>query len=151
MNSIDEDSIRVVSGLFVDLGYEVSATTNPMDGIDLIAEDEKHRIGIEVKNRPFSHSYYPTMRVDYLKKCEADEYKASGRVDNVLVAQYYQDDYICLGNIDAGEYHKGRGPKSTYFGSREYIDKEFWDIPRQKNFWCARTEYGNDYKIMPND
>lgn len=147
MNKIDEHAIQVTCLYFQSKGFKTTVTENQMDHFDILAEtpdsrtiavDSKGqqyppsvRIAIEVKGRNCDIHQYSDMRVEQEKYNAACKGIASGEFKGAIVVSVYKGDSLGIGNLMIGKATKGWGPKTSHFGDRSWVLKDFWDVPRQ--------------------
>ena len=146
MNSFDEYSVKTTSAFFCSEGYSVSATPYQYDGIDLLIENDKGIVGVEVKGRSYSHDFFGDIRVEQTKLDSANEYIKEGRCRAVWVASLFSDGYLCLGNIRNGKPTTGIAPKTTCFYDCGKVEKQFIDVPQQLVVQVAKTDDGYSFK-----
>lgn len=145
MNSYDAYSVKTTSAFFCSEGYSVSATPYQYDHLDLLIENDKGIVGVEVKGRTFPSYQYGDIMVEQTKLDSANEDIANGRCRAVWLASLYTDDVLCLGNIRNGKKVVKNAPKTTCFGNNNIVEKEFISCPQQLKVQVIHT--GDGYKF----
>ena len=131
MNKIDEHAIQVTCLYFQNKGFKTTITEDQTDHFDILAETPDNKtIAIEVKGRNCGIHDYSDMRVELTKYNAACSGIASGEFKGALVVSVYKDDSLGIGNLMQGTATQAWGPKTSHFGDRTRVLKDYWDVPR---------------------